>query len=117
MLNLLLSSLLFIFMSVSTVEANQYNEDEAIIMNVSMYTPYDEGVGELTASGKRVRKGHVAMGWKYPFGTRIYIEGLGEFTVEDRGGTITNNHVDVYTDSYDEAIQFGRRNLKVWIIK
>jgi 3D (Asp-Asp-Asp) domain-containing protein len=45
----------------------------------------------------------------------VYIEGYGVFYVHDRGG-MSNNVIDVFVDSYDEAIQFGRRKAEVYVI-
>lgn len=52
----------------------------------------------------------------YPFGTRMYIPGYGWGTVEDRGGAIRGpGHIDLFFDNYDEAMQWGRRRLRVLI--
>lgn len=45
----------------------------------------------------------------------IYIEGYGMFYVHDRGG-MANNVIDIYVDSYEEAIQLGRRTAEVYIV-
>jgi len=52
-----------------------------------------------------------------PFGTRIWIEGLGERTVMDRGSAITGNHIDVYFADHDTAKNFGVQELKVRIVE
>lgn len=41
-----------------------------------------------------------------PFGTVILIDGH-EYIVQDRGGAIKGNRIDVYFDSHEEALQFG----------
>ena len=46
----------------------------------------------------------------------IYIEGYGEFFVHDTGGTATNV-IDIFMDSYNDAIQFGRRSGEIYIIE
>ena len=52
----------------------------------------------------------------YPFGTRMYIEGYGWGRVEDRGGAIKGpNRIDLYFDSHQEALQWGRRKSLVRI--
>ena len=78
--------------------------------------PYNDGI---TASGKKVKVGMVANNW-LDFGTKVFIEGLGEFTVEDRGskkyfGTKEEKRqcIDVYMDSHKEAKEFGVKFLKV----
>ena len=64
----------------------------------------------ITASGKQVSTGMVAMSSYYPFGTLIEINGV-IYTVEDRGGSgIENNRarVDIYVPSHNEALRLGR---------
>jgi 3D (Asp-Asp-Asp) domain-containing protein len=50
-------------------------------------------------------------------GTRLEIEGVGVRVCEDRGGAITEGHIDVYMPQLKEARQFGRQRLKVRIIE
>ncbi len=58
--------------------------------------------GCLTASGKIAKYGMVATNL-YPFGTKIRIEGLGVFTVEDRISKRYNNRIDVWVGYGKEA--------------
>mgnify|MGYP001072958189 FL=1 len=52
----------------------------------------------------------------YPFGTRMYIPGYGWGMVEDRGGAIKGkNRLDIFYHSHAEALQWGRRNVRVII--
>ncbi len=52
----------------------------------------------------------------YPFGTRMYVPGYGWGKVEDRGGAIKGkNRIDLYFDSHEEALQWGRKKLRVQI--
>ena len=74
--------------------------------------PYSDGI---TASGAKVTEGRtVAAGPSVPFGTALFIQGLGRREVEDRGGAIKDGHVDVYFDSHRDALNFGVRTLLVW---
>ena len=45
----------------------------------------------------------------------VHIDGYGDYYICDRGG-MANNVIDIFVDSYDEAIQFGRRSAGVSII-
>ena len=97
-------------------------------LNTSAYTastcdkkPTDKGYG-ITASGAKVKAWYtVAAGKAYPMGTIIYIPALknkpngGWFVVQDRGGAIKNNKLDIYMSTYNECIQFGRKNLECYI--
>lgn len=54
----------------------------------------------------------------YPFGTEMNVPGYGWGVVEDRGSAIKGpNRIDLYFDSHSEALQWGRRKVKVEIYK
>ena len=64
----------------------------------------------ITASGKSVARGMVAMSSHYPFGTQIMINGT-MYTVEDRGGSGIENdihRVDIFVPDHQEALRLGR---------
>ena len=64
----------------------------------------------ITASGKPVARGMVAMSSYYPFGTQIMINGV-MYTVEDRGGSGIENdihRVDIFVPDHNEALRLGR---------
>ena len=78
--------------------------------------PSDPAYG-ITANGNKVKKGIIAADTNVlPFGTKVYIEGLGVFTVDDTGSAIKGNKIDVYMDNVDDAIKFGRQHRKVVIL-
>lgn len=52
-----------------------------------------------------------------PYGSKVYIEGYGTYIAEDCGGGIKGNMIDIYMNTYNECIQFGRRKAKVYIVK
>lgn len=97
-------------------------------LNTSAYTAStcgkkstDKGYGK-TASGAMAKSWYtVAAGKGYPIGTVIYIPAMknkpngGWFVVQDRGGAISNNKLDIYMSTYNECIQFGRKNLECYI--
>jgi len=67
-----------------------------------------------TAGGTTPEEGRtVAMAGNIPFFTNIDIAGLGNFVVEDRGSAITEGKIDIYFNSHEEALQFGRRTVYV----
>jgi 3D (Asp-Asp-Asp) domain-containing protein len=72
------------------------------------------GNPNITASGARVEIGTtVAAGRGIPFGTRVFVVGHGWRTVQDRGGMITNSHIDIAVATREEARAIGRRNATV----
>lgn len=70
----------------------------------------------ITASGEYVRPGTCAAGPSVPFGTQLYIEGYGYATVTDRGGAIRDGMLDVWFPTYRQAIQWGRKSVRVWFL-
>ncbi len=94
-------------------------------MNTSAYTATDCGKSHdtaYTASGAKATAWYtVAAGKGYPMGTIIYIPYFkdkpngGWFVVQDRGGSISNNKLDIYMSTSNECVQFGRRNLECYI--
>ncbi len=76
----------------------------------------------ITSSGARVSSWYtIAAGKGYPIGTIIYIPALkdkpngGWFVVQDRGGAISNNRLDIYMGTHSSALQFGRRSLECYV--
>lgn len=68
----------------------------------------------LMASGKKVYIGSIACPNGYEFGDKIKIENMGIYTCEDRMNARYRDkqNFDIYFESYDEAIKFGRKELK-----
>lgn len=78
---------------------------------ITFYCPCSKCCGKsdgITASGtKATAKRTVAAPKSFAFGTQIHIEGLGSYVVEDRGGSIKGNRLDVFVDSHEEALRLG----------
>jgi len=73
-----------------------------------------------TASGRTARRGTIAADTrKYPFGTIMYVDGYGYGRVEDRGGAIKGERIDLFFSSHRQAIKWGRKKVKVkiWFLK
>ena len=71
-----------------------------------------------TASGEVAQEGvTVAADWDvYPAGTVLYIEGMGEYIVQDVGGAVNGNHIDIFLDSHEEAVNFGKQTAFVEVL-
>ena len=98
------------------------------ILEITAYTagyestqkhPWDPLYG-ITYSGTRAQQWRtVAAGPDIPIGTRVFIpeqSGMpngGIFIVEDRGGAISNAHLDIYMDNLNDALSWGRQHLEV----
>lgn len=53
----------------------------------------------------------------YPFGTIMDVPGYGAATVQDRGGVIKGNKIDLLFSTHQEALEWGRRMLIVKVMK
>ena len=71
-----------------------------------------------TASGEVAQEGvTVAADWDvYPAGTVLYIEGMGEYIVQDVGGAVNGNHIDIFLDSHEKAVNFGKQTAFVEVL-
>ena len=76
----------------------------------------------ITASGERTTPWYtLSAGSAYPLGTIIYIPALsdkpngGWFIVQDRGGAISDDRLDIYLSTHEEALQYGRRTLECYV--
>jgi len=45
------------------------------------------------------------------------VEGYGKALAADTGGAIKGKKIDLCFDTYEEAIRFGRRQVKVYILE
>lgn len=87
-------------------------------------TAYTAEPGALTASGKEVFVGGVAVNPNIiPLGTKLYIVAddgyvYGYATAVDTGGALYDGSalVDLFYFSYDQCIEFGRRDVSVYIL-
>ena len=72
----------------------------------------------ITASGIKAKEGiTVAADTSIlPFGTNIYIGGVGQRVVQDKGGAINGNKIDVYVSSHDQIPSVGVHNSDVWLV-
>lgn len=87
----------------------------------------------LTAMGTPIREGVVAINvdwidgkWQVrsplKLGQKIYIEGMGYFSVEDTGPFTEKNfhfdiwNLDVYKENYEQAKGWGIKRIKVYVL-
>ncbi|NLB42761.1 MAG: DUF348 domain-containing protein, partial [Clostridiales bacterium] len=101
-------------------------------MTATAYTAFDSGMNGkgITANGSKVKSFHtIAAPPNIPFGTKVYIPELvnywakrgvsisGIFTVEDRGGAIKGNKIDIYMEDKSTTLNWGRRSVTIYILR
>ena len=86
------------------------------VYKITAYCPCAKCCGKATgrtAMGTRATAGRtVAASAKFAFGTKLNINGH-VYTVEDRGGAINGNKIDIFVNSHAEALAWGVRYLPV----
>ena len=90
------------------------------IFKITAYCPCSKCCGKYasgyTSSGTKATAGRtVAASSQFAFGTKLIINGK-EYTVEDRGGAITGNKIDIYMNTHAEALAWGVRYLPVQVV-
>jgi 3D (Asp-Asp-Asp) domain-containing protein len=98
-------------------EIPKYRE---VLMNVSAYCPCEKCCGEwsdgITSTGKDAYTKGVAVDPKViPLGTKIEIPDYGVVYADDVGGSIKGNKLDVRFKTHQEALNWGRKHIKVKI--
>jgi len=88
---------------------------DRIIVDVTMYSSESPETGTITASGKKVRRGIIAVSrdlehkWGLKFGDVVELEGIGTFEVQDRMNARWISRVDIWVPTVKEALTFGKK--------
>ena len=107
--------------TLTLADGTTLNFSAAKSMTATAYTAGHGGVDYCTATGTTVRVGTVAVDKSViPLGTKLFIvttDGLvyGTAVAEDTG--VRGNKVDLYFDTYQQCINFGRRSCTVYILE
>jgi 3D (Asp-Asp-Asp) domain-containing protein len=84
------------------------------------YTATAYSLRGRTASGRTVSRGLIAADLSVlPLGTRVRLEAgslSGEYVVADTGGAVKGRRIDIWTPTAREALQFGRRVVKLTVL-
>lgn len=87
-------------------------------MEATAYLPSDGGGAGITATGIPATYGVAAVDPAViPLGSRLYIPGYGEAIAADTGGAIYGYRIDLCMESYSEAMNFGRRDVTVYVLR
>lgn len=74
------------------------------------------GDPNITASGAKSDPNvTIAAGPELPFGTQVFIPGVGNRTVQDRGAAITKGHIDIMFATQKQAFEFGVQDIAIFI--
>lgn len=95
--------------------------NETMEMEATAYTANCAGCSGITATGVNLNADRnapviAADPDVLPMGTEVEIEGMGTYTVEDTGGAINGDRIDIHVPTKSEAFDFGRQDVEVTIL-
>ena len=100
---------------------HKFTRSKVVEMNASAYDP-SAGRGSRatfrTSTGLKAQYGVVAVDPKViPMGTKLFIEGYGFAIAADKGSAIKGKRIDLCFNSRSQCFQFGRKRVRVHILK
>jgi len=112
---------------------NTYRFTRVLYVVATAYTAGPESTGKspghpafgITRSGLPVEVGHIAVDPDLiPLLSHVYVEGLcafsaqfnGRYFATDTGSAIQGKRIDIYFERVEDAIRFGRRRMRVFVL-
>jgi 3D (Asp-Asp-Asp) domain-containing protein len=100
--------------------AAPFISDTAFEVAPQIYTATAYSLRGRTSSGALVSRGLIAADPAVlPLGTRVRLEAgsfSGDYVVADTGGSVKGRRIDIWTPTAREALQFGRRAVKLTVL-
>ncbi len=105
-----------------TTSRSSFGRSRVLVMEASAYDPSPATIGPgatgRTAMGLVATYGHVAVDPRViPMGTKVFVEGYGFAIASDKGSAIKGNRIDLCFDSRATALAFGRKKVKVHVLR
>ncbi|WP_423407017.1 LysM peptidoglycan-binding domain-containing protein [Heyndrickxia sp. MSNUG] len=102
-----------------TVQAPASSKE--ITVEATAYTASCEGCSGITKTGVNLKTNPDAKVIAVdpsviPLGSKVHVEGYGYATAADIGGAIKGNRIDVFVPTQDDALAWGRKQVKVTIL-
>ncbi|MEW6662708.1 MAG: G5 domain-containing protein [Bacillota bacterium] len=92
----------------------RFSFKEVRTMEATAYTH----TGNKTFTGVYPQVGMVAVDPKViPLGQRLYVEGYGFAVARDVGSAIKGDRIDVFMETKQEALRWGRKTVKVYVLE
>ncbi len=104
------------------VSRTNYKKGRTFYVSSTAYTAYCNGCSGKTATGINLRKYPnqkvIAVDPRViPLGSKVLVQGYGVAIAGDTGGAIRGNRIDVFKKTKRSALNWGRRTVKVTILK
>lgn len=122
---LTITTTIMVFIGISTsafAATNTYKVAKEITVSASAYTFNCTRCSGITATGINLKKNPnlkvISVDPKViKLGTKVYVPGYGYAIAGDTGGAIKGNKVDLYMTSRKAALNWGRKKIKIQILK
>ncbi|MBV7505698.1 LysM peptidoglycan-binding domain-containing protein [Bacillus sp. sid0103] len=106
----------------TTTNSKKLKVVKTITVKATAYTANCKRCSGITALGLNLKKNPnlkvISVDPKViKLGTKVYVEGYGYAIAGDTGGAIRGKKIDIFVPSYKKAIQWGRKTVKVQILK
>lgn len=106
---------------VEAAAAPEENVSKEMVVTATAYTAYCEGCSGTTAYGIDLRANPdskvIAVDKNViPLGTKVWVEGYGVAIAGDTGGAIKGNKIDVFIPSYENAMAWGVKKVKIKVL-
>jgi 3D (Asp-Asp-Asp) domain-containing protein len=107
--------------TVKPIETTTKPQTKTMLVVATAYCPCVKCCGKwsdgITASGVKAKANHtIAVDRKViPLGTVVLINGK-QYVAEDTGSAIKGNKIDVYFDSHEEALKWGRQTIEIEVL-
>lgn len=102
--------------------SSEDNVVKEITVSASAFTANCNGCSGITSTGINLKQNPnskvIAVDPSViPLGTKVYVEGYGYAIAGDTGGAIKGNKIDVFFATKSEALKWGRKDVKIKILK
>lgn len=93
-----------------------------LMVSTTAYTAYCRGCSGITKTGINLRKNPnlkvIAVDPSViKLGTKVYVEGYGYAIAGDTGSAIKGNKIDVFMPNHSSALKWGRKTVKIKILR
>ncbi|MFC6040598.1 3D domain-containing protein [Paenisporosarcina macmurdoensis] len=108
--------------STKKVSRSNGNVVKEFMVSTTAYTAYCRGCSGITKTGINLRKNPslkvIAVDPRViKLGTKVYVEGYGYAIAGDTGSAIKGNKIDVFMPNQSSALRWGRKTVKIKILR
>lgn len=102
--------------------SSKSNSGKEFYVEATAYTPHCAGCSGVSAAGLNLRANPdmkvIAVDPRIiPLGTKVWVEGYGNAVAGDTGGAIKGNKIDVLVPTKSEAYSWGRKKVRIKVLK